>query len=80
MATKQLTVVRPGRYGTRMLQAGDPLECTAPEARLYAKLGWATKAKRAAALSDPLNIPAASEETLVEAAKPAKRRRRKKSA
>lgn len=43
MATKTLTVVRPGRYGTRMLQAGDAFEVTAPEARLYMKLGWATE-------------------------------------
>lgn len=73
---KTLTVVRPGRYGTRMLQAGDAFEATAPEARLYVKLGWA-EAK--ADLSDPLNIPTASAKTLVEAAKPAKRRRRKKA-
>lgn len=43
MATKTLTVVRPGRYGTRMLKAGDTFDATAPEARLYAKLGWANE-------------------------------------
>lgn len=43
MATKTLTVIRPGRYGTRMLKAGDTFDATAPEARLYAKLGWATE-------------------------------------
>lgn len=72
MATKQLTVVRPGRYGTRMLQAGDPLEVSAPDARLYLKLGWAEErtVRRAA--------PKAAEPT---EEKPAKRtRRRKKTA
>lgn len=41
MATKTMTVVRPGTYGTRMLKAGDTLECSGPDARLYSKLGWA---------------------------------------
>jgi hypothetical protein len=41
MATKTLRVVRPGRYGTRMLKAGDTFEVAAPDARLFLKLGWA---------------------------------------
>lgn len=45
MATKQLTIVRPGTYGTRMLQAGDPYDATGPEARLYLKLGWMSEGK-----------------------------------
>lgn len=40
MATKTLTIVRPGNYGTRMLKAGDTFEATSPEARLFLKLGW----------------------------------------
>lgn len=43
MATKTLTIVRPGRYGTRMLKAGDALEVGARDARLYTKLGWAAE-------------------------------------
>jgi hypothetical protein len=52
MATKQLTVVRPGRYGTRMLKAGDPLEANARDALLYTKLGWATEGNRQARVAD----------------------------
>lgn len=52
MATKQLKVVRPGRYGTRMLKAGDTLEATAPDARLYEALGWATPANRRARVAE----------------------------
>lgn len=69
MATKTLTVVRPGRYGTRMLKAGDPLEVSGRDAMLYQKLGWATEGKPKAAK------PAVAEETV--APKP---RRRKKAA
>lgn len=65
MATKTLTVVRPGRYGTRMLQAGDPLEASGPDARLYTKLGWATEGEAPKAPAKP---------------KPRKRVRRKKKA
>lgn len=53
MATKTLTVIRPGTYGTRMLQAGDPLECTGPEARLFSKLGWAVEVERAEQVEKP---------------------------
>ena len=40
MATKSLTVVRPGTYGTRELRAGDVYDASGPDARLYVKLGW----------------------------------------
>lgn len=52
MATKQLTIVRPGTYGTRMLQAGDPYDATGPEARLYLKLGWMSEDKPKAAKAE----------------------------
>jgi hypothetical protein len=50
---KTLTVVRPGTYGTRMLKAGDPLECSGPEARMYAALGWAAEVERAEEVEKP---------------------------
>lgn len=74
MATKTLKVVRPGRYGTRMLQAGDALEVSAPDARLYLKLGWAEE--RAIRRAAPKAAEAADEQP-----EPPKRaRRRKKTA
>lgn len=60
MATKTLTVVRPGTYGTRMLKAGDPFDANGPEARLYTKLGWMTEgAAKAAAAPAPKPVTAA---------------------
>lgn len=90
MATKQLKVVRPGRYGTRMLKAGDTLEASAPDARLYEALGWAVSGRARVADSPEARNPAKREviptgdEVLaaeVVEEKPAKRaRRRKKTA
>lgn len=57
MATKTLTVVRPGTYGTRMLAAGDPITCSGPEARMYEKLGWATEVERAEAVKPVKRAP-----------------------
>lgn len=39
MATKQYYATGAFRYGTRMLQAGDPVELDAPNARLFTALG-----------------------------------------
>ena len=42
MATKQLYATGTFKYQNRMLAAGDPVEMTAPHARLYAALGKVT--------------------------------------
>lgn len=57
MATKTLKVVRAGRYGTRMLKAGDTLEATAPDARLYEALGWAVSGRARVADSPEARNP-----------------------
>lgn len=51
MATKQLFAARDFKYGTRMLRAGEPVDMTAPHARLFRALGAVTdeKPKRAKA-------------------------------
>lgn len=41
MARKELTVARTGRYGTRMLTAGEPVTLDGPKARLFEAMGWA---------------------------------------
>lgn len=76
MATKTLMVIRPGQYGTRMLKAGDTLEVSGPDARLYTALGWAEKSKRKAKAIPTVEQVLAAE---VVEEKPAKRRRRKKA-
>lgn len=45
MATKQFYATGDFRYGTRMMRAGDPVEMTAPQARLYRALGKIAAAK-----------------------------------
>lgn len=45
MADKSLKVIRSGRYGTRMLTAGDPLTLSGPKARAAIALGWVEEAK-----------------------------------
>lgn len=57
MATKTLTVVRPGTYGTRMLKAGDQYEASGPDARLYTKLGWMADVERAENVAAPKAKP-----------------------
>ena len=39
MARKDFVAKQPLRYGTRMLQAGDPLSLDGPNGRLYQALG-----------------------------------------
>lgn len=41
MARQKLTIARDMRYGTRMLTAGEPVEMSGPDARLFGALGWA---------------------------------------
>jgi hypothetical protein len=78
MATKSLKVVRPGKYGTRMLKAGDTFEATGPEARLYSKLGWMEEARARAKAEAPKAEEAA--EVATEEAPKAKRAPRKRKA
>jgi hypothetical protein len=45
MVQKRVYAIGGHRYGTRMLQAGEPLVVDGPRARLLTKLGWATDKK-----------------------------------
>lgn len=45
MAHKDMTVVRTGRYGTRMLTAGEAINLDGPQARLMTALGWVEEGK-----------------------------------
>jgi hypothetical protein len=51
MATKQFYATRDFKYGTRMMRAGDAVEMTGPDSRLYKALGAISpeKPRRAAA-------------------------------
>jgi hypothetical protein len=42
MAHKRVYATGGHRYGTRMLQAGEPLTLDAPRARLLTAMGWVT--------------------------------------
>jgi hypothetical protein len=55
MATKQFYATRDFKYGTRMMRAGDPVEMTAPHARLYTALGAISPTKpKAAKVETPI--------------------------
>lgn len=75
MATKQLTALKDFKYGTRMMRAGDPVEMTAPDARLFLALG--AVAPRAAAQAMPRAQQAAESAPAAETEKPKPSRRRK---
>lgn len=47
MAHKKMTATGPLRYGTRMLQAGDAVTLSGPQARLYEALGKVEPPQRA---------------------------------
>ena len=90
MATRTFYAPRdmknPTGYGTRMLKAGDPVELTGPQARLYRALGVIsqtkpTKADLAAPQAEAAVVPAITTETVAPKPKaPARKRtaRRKK--
>jgi hypothetical protein len=45
MVQKRLYATGGHKYGTRMLQAGEPLVVDGPRARLLTKMGWASESK-----------------------------------
>lgn len=47
MAHRKMITTGPMRYGTRMLQAGDDVVMSGPQARLYEAMGKVEEAKRA---------------------------------
>lgn len=60
MATKQFYATRDFKYGTRMMRAGDPVEMTAPNARLYRALNAISPTKpKSARAAAPVRKPAA---------------------
>lgn len=58
MATKQLYATGTFKYANRMMQAGDPVEMSAPHARLYTALGKVTEDAPKAARSPKAEAPA----------------------
>ena len=57
MARKELSMTRDLRYGTRMLQAGEPVELDGPKARLFEALGWAGPTARIKTAKAPVQKP-----------------------
>lgn len=80
MAAKNYEVVVPGRYGTRMLQAGDVVELTQPRGRVYTALGRVKPHKPKKAAKEPV-IPTVEEVLSAEVVKetPKKAAPRKKA-
>lgn len=80
MATKQFYATGAFKYGTRMMQAGDPVTMDAPTARLFTALGKisATKPKGAPQIDETSRSEV--ETVPARAPKPARKRttRRKK--
>lgn len=72
MATKQVYAAKDFKYGTRMMRAGDAVEMTAPQLRLYRALGAVTDARP----RSPAKAPAETQEVAAsEAPAPAPRKR-----
>lgn len=60
MATKRFYATGAFRYGTRMMVAGDPVDLTAPQARLYRALNKISETRpKTASAPAPAPAPAA---------------------
>lgn len=75
MATKQLYATGTFRYANRMMQAGDPVDMSAPHAKLYMALGKVSdekpkqaRAPRAASSSAEVSMSLKKDELLAIAA------------
>lgn len=76
MATKQLYATGTFRYGTRRLQAGDPVDMTGPHRRLYLALGKVTEDKPKVAAAPKAPEPPKAVESAKAPAKKAPARKR----
>lgn len=77
MAIQKLYVIKPFKYQHRMLTAGDPVEMSGPDARLYEHLGKVSEKKpRVPRAVVPAATTDVSEPS--EAPKPKRKRTRRK--